>query len=70
MRREISYNLTARKLSVKPQLPLDDIQKRKTLSHVFETANTEEKNPKFVIEKLHIDWVEYVPRYLLQVALL
>ena len=63
--REIGYNkknnLTARKLSVKPQLPNDVVQKRKTLSAVFEKAKVEGKNPKFVMEKLYIDGEEYVP---------
>ena len=63
--REIGYNkknnLTARKLSVKRQLPNDVVQKRKTLSAVFEKAKVEGKNPKFVMEKLYIDGEEYVP---------
>ena len=65
MVREKGYNkrndLATRKLSVKPQLPNDVVQKRKTLSPVFEKAKTEGKNPKFVMEKLYIDGVEYVP---------
>ena len=63
--REIGYNkktnLTARKLSVKPQLQNDVVEKRKTLSAVFEKAKAEGKNPKFVMEKLYIDGEEYAP---------
>ena len=63
--REAGYNrkdaLQIRKLSVKPQLPNDLVQKRKSLSTVYEKAKTEGKNQKFVMEKLFMDGVEYVP---------
>ena len=63
--REAGYNrkddLQIRKLSVKPQLPNDVVQKRKSLSTIYGKAKTEGKYPKFVMEKLSIDGVKYVP---------
>ena len=58
---KIKAELHLRKLSVKPQLPHDVIQKRKGLSAAYEKAKTEGKNPKFVMGKLLIDGAEYQP---------
>ena len=58
---DLKDELQLRKLSVKPQLPQDVIQKRKGLSAAFEKVKHEGKNPKFVMGKLFIDGVEYQP---------
>lgn len=62
--REAGYakriDLQTRNLAVKPQLPYDVVQKRKGLNTVYEKAKKEGKKPKFVMDKLFIDGIEYV----------
>ena len=51
--------LQAKKLAIKPQLPNSVMQKRKELGPVFEKAKKDGKNPRFIMDRLFIDGVEY-----------
>ena len=61
--RELGYNmrdeLQAKKLAIKPQLPNCVMQKRKELGPVYEKAKKDGKNPRFIMDRLFIDGVEY-----------
>ena len=61
--RELGYNmrdeLQAKKLAIKPQLPNCVMQKRKELGSVYEKAKKDGKNPRFIMDMLFIDGVEY-----------